>query len=245
MPITSPKSKRAGREGERQVGEKTGAEKQAANKKARRGFCPGLAPSHLSLNCETDLLASLSPLHAARSLCQPLSAPSSHRLGTTVATNRAAASFSRGANAIVGKFRACHHSPGPAAQKFRGCAEFDHCVSGGRQMFVAAPRVKLCPAPAKSAPAVFRPPSALAYGARLQEAARRRISRRSCHDRHRRHRRPRKFSTAAAIRPSRSTSCSRTARWAAPPCPRALRPARTRRSNCATATRAATAARAC
>ncbi len=47
-----------------------------------------------------------------------------------------------------------------------------------------------------------------------------------------------KSSTAAAIRRSKSTSCSKTARSAAPPCPRAPRPARTRRSNCATATRA-------
>ncbi len=52
-------------------------------------------------------------------------------------------------------------------------------------------------------------------------------------------------STAAATRPSRSTCCSRTAPWAAPPSPRAPRPAPTRRWSCATATRSATAARAC
>ena len=52
-------------------------------------------------------------------------------------------------------------------------------------------------------------------------------------------------STAGAIRPSRSTCCSRTAPWAAPRCPRAPRPARTRRWSCATATPGATAARGC
>ncbi len=43
----------------------------------------------------------------------------------------------------------------------------------------------------------------------------------------------------AATRRSRSTSCSPTARSGGRPCRRAPRPARTRRSNCATATRAA------
>ena len=51
-------------------------------------------------------------------------------------------------------------------------------------------------------------------------------------------------STAAAIRRSRSRSCSRTAAWAAPRCRRAPRPAPTRRSRNATATRAAGSARA-
>src|SRR5438105_15614294 len=37
-----------------------------------------------------------------------------------------------------------------------------------------------------------------------------------------------KFSTAAAIRPSRSTSCSRMEARGEPPCPRVLRPGRTR-----------------
>jgi CTP synthase len=63
---------------------------------------------------------------------------------------------------------------------------------------------------------------------------------------HRRHHiTPAKSSTAAAIRPSRSTSPWKTAPSAAPPCRRAPRPARTRRSSCATATRRAMAARAC
>ena len=58
-------------------------------------------------------------------------------------------------------------------------------------------------------------------------------------------RRAAKSSTAAATRPSRSTSSWRPATSAAPPCRRAPPPARTRRSSCATATRSAMAARAC
>ena len=47
---------------------------------------------------------------------------------------------------------------------------------------------------------------------------------------------PARSSTAAAIRPSRSTWCWTAARWAAPRCRPAPPPARTRRWNCATAT---------
>jgi hypothetical protein len=54
-----------------------------------------------------------------------------------------------------------------------------------------------------------------------------------------------KSSTRAAIPPSKSTSCSKAAPSAAPPCPPAPPPAKTKPSNCATATRSATSARAC